>query len=333
MLLLQNNHLIFSWQINQWQQLWRTRQAKRMPHALIFAGIEGIGKTQFTEHFVRSLLCRQVTDEGYACYACHDCRLIKNKTHPNLSWLAEETTIKIDQVREINEFIQQSSLKTGFRIVVICHADRMNINAANALLKTLEEPSSHALIVLLSNQSASLPATIISRCQRILFNRPSLETGLNFLKSQLTETKIDLKLLLQLAHGAPLSALRLAQEDFLSIRQLLFDALTSLSKQQIDPIKIAAKLQNNFVQVLDFLLNWLIDIIRLQLGEGESIIINNDYAKHLLQLKIQTSLQNNIQFMLDIQKMRQYIVAGINLNKQLMVENLLIRYLDNIAVA
>lgn len=328
MRLLQNNQPIFSWQNNQWQQLWQTRQAERLPHALLFTGIAGIGKTQFTESFVRSLLCQQITAAGYSCNTCQDCHLVSNKSHPNLSWITAENTIKIDQIREINEFIQQSSLKAGLRIVVIAHADRMNINAANALLKTLEEPSSNAMIILISNQFASLPATILSRCQRILFSPPPSTVGLDFLNTQLPETKLDLKLLLQLAHGAPLSALQLAQEDFLSIRQMLFDALTSLSKHQIDPIKIASKLQNNGIQVLDFLLSWLIDLVRLQLGEDESIITNKDYTKHLLQLKMQTSLNNNMQFMQEIKKMRQQMFVGINLNKQLMIENLLIRYLD-----
>src|SRR5438045_2591489 len=187
--------MIFPWQQEQWQQLWRAKQENRLPHALLCTGMAGIGKTQFIEEFVRAYCCTQSSD-NLEC-ACHSCRLIENKSHPNVLWMQPEkigSAIKVDQIREVSEFVQLTSLQDAFRIVVINPADAMNTNAANALLKTLEEPADGALIILISNYASQLPATVLSRCQRLVLSRPSTELGLNWLKKQLADEEVDAEL-------------------------------------------------------------------------------------------------------------------------------------------
>ena len=167
--------MIFPWQVNQWQQLLQAKSQQRLAHAMLFTGLPGIGKAIFAQHFSSALLCQKLNPDGNPCDRCHSCRLIAGRAHPNMLWLEPEKpgqAIKIDQVRDVSEFISQTSLQGDYRIVIINPADDMNTNAANALLKTLEEPSSGAHLILISNQNERLPATILSRCQRVVFQRP-----------------------------------------------------------------------------------------------------------------------------------------------------------------
>lgn len=334
--------MIFPWQIEQWQYLWRAKQANRLAHALLFVGMGGIGKKKFTEHFVRSLLCQQVTNENSIDFShmdncvsnCHSCRLIIGQTHPNVLWIQSEKEgqdIKIDQIRSVTEFVNQTSLQGDYRIVVIESAQQMNSNAANALLKTLEEPSSGAMIILIS-ENKRLPATILSRCQHLIFPRPSRHLAMEWLNKQiksasLTENGIDLELLLNIANGAPLAALRLIQNDLLSVRQTLFQALCTLKQDPSELITLAANLQTSDpLLILDFILNWIMDLLRLQLGAGTSHIINHDYIKQLTELSQRIPIHHNTKLMNYLQQLRAQISIGFNLNKQLTLENMLIRY-------
>jgi DNA polymerase III subunit delta' len=328
--------MIFPWQGEQWQQLWRAKQDNRLAHAVLFSGIAGTGKSQFAEYFARALLCKEgerAREEQHG-KDCHHCRLVAGRTHPNMLWIEPEKegqAIKVDQIREVSDFINQSSFNDGIRIVLINPADAMNMNAANALLKTLEEPSSGCIMILISHQHARLPATILSRCQRIIFPSPKKEQALTWLQLQLTDSAIDPELILNLAYGAPLAALRLVQDDALSARHNLFQALCQLNQQQSDPIALAAKLREcEPLPLLNFMLAWMQDLLRLQLGETQDRLINKDYATELLQLKQKTDFNSNAKFMDYLQDLRGQMSAGFNLNKQLVIETILIKWLERI---
>lgn len=141
----------YPWQDKQWQQLWQAKQTERLPHGLLLSGLAGTGKLHFALHFTQALLCSQVSAEGDPCNTCHACRLVMTDVHPNVFRVSPEEeghAIKVDQIRALAEFIQQSSLQGGFRVAIINPAHSMNISAANALLKTLEEPAEGAILIL-----------------------------------------------------------------------------------------------------------------------------------------------------------------------------------------
>lgn len=322
--------MIYPWQLSQWQQLLQAKQMDRLAHALLFTGMPGIGKAKFAEAFALSLLCQQLNQEGFACGECHACRLITGRAHPNVLWIEPEKegqAIKVDSIREVGEFINQSSLQGKYRVVIISPANRMNISAANALLKTLEEPSSGAVLILISDQNEQLPATILSRCQRILFPKPRQEEAYAWLKQHLTNETIDPALLLKLTHGAPLAALHLADEDVFALREVLFKSFILLSQQQGDPIKLAAKLTDmEILPFLDFALTWLVDLIRLQLEANTNDIMHSDFTDALLDLVAKTQLKTNMQLLNYLQQMRAQVCTGINFNKQLLIESIFIRW-------
>jgi DNA polymerase-3 subunit delta' len=330
--------MVFPWQKEQWHQLWQALLNNRLPHALLFTGIAGTGKAEFAGHFTRLLLCqnRLPTDtdvfNATAQCTCHACRLISGRTHPNVLWIEpdkEGQAIKVDQIREVSEFINQTSLQGEYRIVIINPADRMNTNASNALLKTLEEPSSGAVLILITDQASHLPATILSRCQHIMFPRPQATLAIEWLKNQLPDSSMDAELILNLSNGAPLAALEFVTKEIPIVRHDLFQALYGLSKHETDPIQLAAQLQDiDSLRLLDFMLTWITDLLRLQSGSEKNTIINRDFAPQLAEIGQRSQISNNLRFMDYLLQLRGQICSGINFNKTLMIENLLIRWME-----
>jgi DNA polymerase-3 subunit delta' len=320
--------MIFPWQQKQWQQLQQAQQTDRLPHALLLLGMAGIGKTSFAQTFIRAQRCEQaVTQE---C-ECKNCSLIKNKIHPNLLWIEPEKNgglIKVDQIREVSEFINQTSLQGDMRFVVIHPANNMNANAANALLKTLEEPAPEAMLILISDQSAHLPATILSRCQHIHFSKPPHAQALTWLSSQGTEIE-NPDLLLRLANGAPLTALQYSTLDIISNRLNIIEIITSLRQPSADPLAASATIQAmDSIQVLDFLLTWVMDLLRLRLGAQKQDLVNSDFVEQLADLQSRISLKSMLLYMNYLQQVRAQLNAGLNLNKQLMIETIFIRWME-----
>ena len=270
---------IYPWQQPLWQQLSHTRAAQRLPHALLFAGIAGTGKYHFAECVARALMCQSPQIDGRFCQTCHACRLVAGRAHPDVIWVEpekENSAIKVDQIRAVTEFAQQTASQGVMRIALIHPADSMNANAANALLKTLEEPPSGALFILISSQPSRLPATILSRCQQMTFPRPQTKEALAWLEAQNIVSTLA-QSVLTLANGAPLAALRLVNDEMLTVRKTLFETLYALSKKQSDPLKSAFGLQaHDALPLLDCMLSWVTDMKRLQVG-GESGV-NQDYA-------------------------------------------------------
>jgi DNA polymerase-3 subunit delta' len=202
------------WHRGVWERLGEQRVAGRLPHALLLAGAEGIGKARFALALARLLLCAQPAN-GLNCGQCHPCRLSASGSHGDFCWLQPEQSsrvIKIDQVRQAISFVNQTASFGACKVVVLCPADAMNANAANALLKALEEPVPGTFLVLVCHRLQGVPATIRSRCQIDRLSTPAMEQADAWLRT-LTEPEVDVAGLLALADGRPLAAQRLLREN------------------------------------------------------------------------------------------------------------------------
>ena len=271
------------WLVSTFADLQQRRAKGRLAHALMFIGPAGIGKHQLAERFAQSLLCAQPHADGQPCGQCHACSLYAAGTHPDLFRLSPEEdskNIRIDQIRALIERISLSSHYGRHKVVILNPADAMNIAAANALLKTLEEPPADTILLLITDRPSFLPATIRSRCQTLRFALPARDEAQAWLATQLGNPE-EAAVLLALAGGAPLAAQDLAEEQ-LTRRQEMLNDWQQLARGEADPVKLAADWVKPGLRLpITWIYGWVADMIRLRNG-GENQLTNQD-AKAALQ--------------------------------------------------
>lgn len=222
--------MIYIWQKELWRATWARQD--ELPHALLLHGPEGIGKLAFAEHLCQAMLCESRDRAAAPCGQCDACRWFLAGSHPDFRRVEPEslardtgeanedevvpaskgakpsTEIKIDQVRGLDNFLNLRSHRGGRRVALVRPAEDMNPNAANALLKGLEEPPGAASFVLVSHRPSSLLATIRSRCVALAMPAPDRAAAQAWLESQGAS---QAGTWLAFASGSPLRALALSQ--------------------------------------------------------------------------------------------------------------------------
>jgi len=187
----------------------RVLAGSRLGHAPLLLGSPGVGKRALADWLVRRLLCLAPA-EGEPCGSCRSCELLDGVAHPDrfeLGLLEDKNEILVDQVRDFIASISLTSTLGPRRVGLVAPADRLNRNAANALLKTLEEPSGEVWLVLVADSEKRLPATVLSRCQRYHVAVPDRAGALDWLGSRHGDrTPGQCATALALADGAPLLA-------------------------------------------------------------------------------------------------------------------------------
>ena len=259
---------LLPWQQQSWDRLEAQIVAGKPPHALLVSGPVDAGKSRFVEALAARWLCRK---PGSPCGECSQCLLLAAGTHPDLYRLQPEDSaqIKVDQVRDLAEWASQTAQQGGNKIAVINPADRMNQQAANALLKTLEEPPAGTLLCLVTDQPARLLPTLRSRCQHIGCEVPARDAAIAWLQAELG-TRDDLELLLDIAGGVPLRVLNLIDDDYLTLRRQLGDALAALATGAGSPLRVAADLgKADPLLVLDILYDLVADSLQFSATGGQ----------------------------------------------------------------
>lgn len=316
----------YPWQLKQWQQLVTAVQQDKLPHALLLAGIPGLGKQQFAQNLAQFILCQAPHNQS-ACNACTSCLLFTSQNHPDYYFLQpeeESKSLKIDTVRTLITDLQQTAQQGTYKVAILS-ADQLNQAAANCLLKTLEEPTRDTIIILLTSDPERLLATLCSRCQKIDF-APSWSTETqSWLHTQGIKNPGPW---LNLAEGAPLSALQYAQDDVLKTQyQEFFDALT-LFWQQGNLITTAARWQKlDGLQCVVWLWQVYLDLLRLKMAAVHPAIT---HEFHREQLRMQHDKYTQTQLLGIITVLQQYLQLlrqHATLNLQLQLEALLIEIL------
>jgi len=200
--------------------LYQSYRQGKLGHAYLLRGPKGIGKSRLVLNFLQQLMCQQGGDS--ACASCQPCLWVEQKIHPDVWWVgleADKQEITIEQVRELQQFTKLGSLSGGWRAVVIEPAEDMSHEAANALLKVLEEPPLRTIFFLLSHESGKLLPTINSRCFVLHCNPVSISDIVVMLQDKGLSNE-EATRVAQLASGRPAIALDLADNPELENSRL-----------------------------------------------------------------------------------------------------------------
>lgn len=322
------------WQSGHWQAMLHRLQSGLMAHALLLKGVQGAGKYQFARALAARVLCEAQGAE-FACEHCKSCELVRAGTHPDLLVVTPDAPgkpIKIDQVRRVNEFARKTAQQGGRRVIVMSPAEAMNVNAANALLKSLEEPGSDTLFLLVSARSGDMLPTIRSRCQMLTFPVPSRSESLNWLAEHIADEAVAAQLL-DLAVGAPVTARTLFDNGAQERRGKLVNAVSDLFRGQMTPVEMALVLNKEWQaadlpELLGWLGGWLDDAVKIALSADESTVRNRDLSKMLQYLAGKASARELVRQRDWVVQQRQQLLEGANLNPQMLLEGVFSGYLE-----
>jgi len=306
-------------------------QQQRIPQALLLIGEDGLGIQQLAEYFIANLLCQNPKEKGGFCEQCTNCRLLIADTHPDIQTITpteNKNSISVEQIRQLIDQLQLKPQFEGYRVIIINPADKLNINSANAFLKYLEEPTERTLLILITDNPSNLPATITSRCQRITLLKPDEETACNWLQIQQPQLEAEtIKILVRLAQNAPYLALSFAKDNTLALRNECFNNWQALAKHQIHPLTVAETWQKlPETNLLFWISSWLTDIVKCHFNVKAEDLYNPDLYKSLHQLS--KNIEPKKVFLLYDLLLNNKLLIQKNINKQLMFEELLIKWVN-----
>lgn len=321
---------VHPWNLGLWRDL--TADRGRLPHGLLLHGPRGVGKRDFAAALSKWLLCEAPTAEG-GCGHCKACGWFEQGAHPDFrliepaaeSGREEEAgkkggkSITIPEIRQLGEFLGLVSHQGGWRVVVIQPAESLNAAAANALLKTLEEPPANVMILLVSHQPGRLPATVLSRCRKLAVGLPSREQALAWLSQQGMREHMNV---LDEVGGAPLMALEYAAPDRVERRGRFLAALARPTGAGLS--QLAQESRERVEESWGWLTRWLYDLLAIQ-ANGQVRYFPE--AEQALRALAGRALPAGLwQCQLELLAAGRWLRHP--LNGQLLLESWLLRYLD-----
>ena len=318
---------IYPWQQTLWQQIVMRNQHA---HAYLLHGPAGIGKRVLANQLAARLLCQQPLALA-ACGECKSCHLLAAGTHPDFYVLEPEEAdkaIKVDQVRDLVDFVVQTPQLGGRKLVLLEPAEAMNPNAANALLKSLEEPAGNTVMLLISHQPSRLLPTVRSRCVQQACPLPDETQSLDWMQG--AHPELDRQLaheLLRLSGGSPLTALRLRALDVIGLREKVVEGVKRLLKQHSSPSQLAESWNAVPLPLLfDWFCDWSQVLLRYQLTQDESVLGLEDMLKVLQYLAAKPSQPTVLPLQDWLLLHRQKVLGRANLNRVLLLEALLVQW-------
>lgn len=316
------------WQHAAWDQVTNQAKRNRLTHAFLVKGVAGLGKLHFAKVFSHWLLCERA--DFLPCMTCKNCLLVQAGSHPDCLIIKpiDSKMIKVDQVRKLNDFAHKTAQQGGRRVIIISPAEAMNLNASNALLKSLEEPGEGILFLLISHRPSDLLPTIRSRCHTLAFSVPTIKVAINWLRPQLSNPQ-QTELLLDLAAGSPLQALKMANSHILTQRDQFVQSIKALLRGELTAVELGKEWQGQeCILAMEWLAGCLEDIIRLSLTHNKKWVRNHDLLP-LLQYLSNKSEHLQVVALRDwILKHRHLLLSGANLNEQLIIESIFCRLLE-----
>lgn len=325
----------YPWQADTAQRLLAMRS--QLPHAILLHGRAGLGKYALAQAFIKLLLCEHAVEGAItACGTCPSCHWIALGGHPDVHLLQPDSMdeteaavgerkrsewISVDQVRQAIDFIHLSSHRNGLRVMLINPAEALNTAAANALLKTLEEPPLNSLLILVSHQASRLLPTVLSRCHPLRVNLPEAAQAQAWLE---TQGVVDASLCLGLAAGSPLLASSFADDAYqIRRRAIIKDLLEATQTSVLALAERHAKMSvADYSELLKWLQQWVHDIQSVK--QAGKVYYHQDFGEQLRNLAEHVNLTPILKLQQRLQQARA--VAAHPLNLQMVLEDILLEY-------
>ncbi len=292
--------------------LQRVIASRKVAHAYLFCGPDGCGKRSVATAFVGALFCENGTDDS--CSACPSCRKLATGSHPDLHLLEPDGTfIKIEQVRGLQRELSLRPYEAPRKACIIDGADRFHPAAANALLKTLEEPPGNAIMILVSSNPAAVLPTIVSRCQPVTFQGLASQTIEEALGRQGIPRETA-AVAAALSNGSLTRALELSDGDVLAGRETLCRSVATLSCSDVATLfataeQIAAD-KERLPRSLDLLAGFYRDVLVLLAGGGE--LVNLDLLPLLTEVAGRSTMAEVTARLERIGETRQALQRNVN---------------------
>ncbi len=319
----------------------KAMKADHLSHAYIFTGQDGIGKTLFAKEFIKALFCKN--EENDSCNSCLNCIRIEKNSHPDVFWTEIEEKakfIKIENIRNLQRSVRLSPLESDYKIFIIKEADRMNEEASNCLLKTLEEPSPNTIIILITNSIATIKETIRSRCQIIRFHPIPTHIIENQLagKSDADTNKIGWAS--RFCNGSLGNALDLLDDNYYDINN---DIVTRMTEPDMDNLVFAEEIIDSYLssedsleekrqtlkRILHCILQLYRDLLIVKVRNGHDV---QQEKMSLVNADREDALQRHVNYLTQeqiINVIEEILVSikyiDFNLNINLLVENIITR--------
>ncbi|MFC1837292.1 DNA polymerase III subunit delta' [Thermodesulfobacteriota bacterium] len=280
------------------KHLLREAAAKnRIAHAYLFRGPDGVGKRRAALTLAAYLNCKNPLEDD-ACCSCASCRKYNSGNHPDLIHIVPDgAAIKIGQVRELKKQLAFPPLEAAIRVIILEDTHTMRREAANSLLKTLEEPAPNNLLILTADQSGDILPTIISRCQVIPFGPLDHEDMARILMEENQLEKTQALALSSAAEGSPGRAKLLLEENLLALRQEVVEQLLALQNSKPEAVEQVfrladktAALKENIYELLALLRLWYRDLVLVKSGSPEPAVASKDLADSLPEAKNRWSI-------------------------------------------
>jgi DNA polymerase-3 subunit delta' len=253
-------------------------QNKRMAHAYLFEGQDGVGKKTTALSLAQALNClRQMGD---ACVECPSCHKIEQGQHPDVRLVEPDGQyIKIEFIRQLQRELASKPYEGRVKVQIIDEAEKLTLSAANCLLKTLEEPPSNSLLILISAHPYNLPATVLSRCQRLTFKQLAVEEIEQLLKDR-GLTPAECRLIAFFCQGSLAQAQALDIGQVLAERDKLIEEVIShfpLSGEGLlDRVQLLWRDKEQVERLLKWLLLWFRDLLLIRAGQKRDRLVNED---------------------------------------------------------
>lgn len=278
--------------------LQRAIRGDKMAHSYLFLGNEGIGKKWVALQFAKAINClTEEVEKGDACDHCSSCKKIDHLLHPDVLLIEPEgQTLKVDQVRQMQRELAYRPYEGKRRVCILTAADRMAPNMSNILLKTLEEPPLHTMIILLANNPRLLLPTILSRCQPIRFNPLPNPMVAKWLMEQKGLNEEEAHLLSYLSEGSPGKAMEIREEIHQVPREELLKGLVGLKSLSFEKMGSWAEslpsYRENLVLILEVAKTLLRDLTMMKTLKNGSKLIHSDLLQEMETMAPKWSLSS-----------------------------------------